>query len=303
MSTAYTMEGNMKDYIILTDVACDVMHHYVEEGKVHRIPMEMVVNGEPYNYYDNEEGMTSKLFYQYVREKAPMSTAKISPMRWEEYFEKFASQGLSLICICLSTGLTDSYYSAETVAADLMKKYPGVEVLPIDSVGATGVEGLICERALENKEKGMSVRENYDDLQQFKKKLWACAYVDNLDALQRGGRISKAVAFVGGLLGIKPLIQFAPDGSLSMWEKQRGYKASTNKLIEYYTKNGDLDPHNLVYITHADQENYANELAEKIKAVNPNCTIKIRMLSPIIGVHLGSGGMVLAFVGKENRCK
>ena len=288
----------MKDYVILMDVAGDVMHHYVDEGKVHHIPMEMVVNGEPYTYNDDDTGMTCKQFYQFVREKAPMSTAKITPLRWEEYFEKYAKDGISVICLCLSTGLTNSYYSAEEVANNLMQKYPGVDVLPIDTLGATGVEGLLCERAIENQQKGMSARENYDDLQQYKKLMRACAYVDDLDALKRGGRISAAVAFVGGLLGIKPLIQFTSEGALSMWEKQRGYKASTNKLVEYYTKNADLDTPHLVYITHADQESYANELAEKIKAASPNCEIKIRMLSPIIGVHLGSGAMVLAFVGK-----
>lgn len=288
----------MTDYVILMDVAGDVMRYHVEEGKVHLIPMEMVVNGEPYTYTDDEAGISCEQFYQFVRAKAPMSTAQITPTIWQEYFETYAKDGLSVVCLCLSSGLTNSYYSALTARDKLMQKYPGVEIYPIDTLRATGIEGIICERAIENKQKGMSANENYQDLEQFKLKTRACAYVDDLDALKRGGRISKTVAFVGGLLGIKPLIQFMPDGTLNMWEKQRGYKASTNKMIEYYLKNADVDTPNLVYITHADQESYANELAEKIKAVSPHCTVKIRMLSPIIGVHLGTGAMVLAFVGK-----
>ena len=289
----------MKDYVLLMDVAGDVEQCYVKDGKVHLIPMEMVINGEPYTYTDDETGLSPEQFYQFVREKAPMSTAQITPTRWQEYYETYAKEGKSLICLCLSTGLTNSYYSAVTVAEELMQTYPGVEIYPVDTLRATGIEGLICERALQNREKGMTAKENYDDLMEFRRYTRACAYVDDLDALKRGGRISKAVAFVGGLLGIKPLIQFMPDGSLGMWDKQRGYKASTNKMVEYYLQNADVEHPQLVYITHADQENYATELAEKIKAVSPLCTIKIRMLSPIIGVHLGNGAMVLGFVGKE----
>ena len=288
----------MKDYALLMDVSGDVARCYVEEGKVRLLPMEFIINGEVYEYTDDEKGMGTDQFYRFVRDKAPMSTTQITPAKWTEYFEPYLKEGVSVLCLCLSSGLSSSFNSACVAAEELKEKYPELDVLPVDSLRATGIEGIICERMIENKQNGMSIVENYADLMQFRALTRACAYVDDLDALKRGGRISKAVAFVGGLLGIKPLIQFMPDGTLNMWEKQRGYKASANKMIEYYLNNADLEHPYTVYITHADEENYANELAAKIKAVNPSCNVKIRMLSPIIGVHLGTGAMVLAFVGK-----
>ena len=69
-------------------------------------------------------------------------------------------------------------------------------------------------------------------------------------------------------------------------------------MIEYYLKQTDTSQKHTVYITHANDENYANELAAKIREVNPNADVKIRILSPIIGVHLGPSAMVLGFVGK-----
>ena len=289
----------MKDYVLLMDVSGDVARCYVEDGKVKLLPMEFVINGEVYNFTDDETGMGTDQFYQFVREKAPMSTTQITPAKWTEYFEPYAKEGKSVLCLCLSSGLSASFSSACVAAEDLKKKYPDVDVLPVDSLRATGVEGLICERMIENKQNGLSARENYDDLNEFRKMTRACAYVDDLDALKRGGRISKTVAFVGSLLGIKPLIQFLPNGTLDVWGKQRGYKASTNKMIEYYLDKADLTQPYTVYITHADEESYASELAEKVKEVSPLAEIKIRMLSPIIGVHLGPGGMVLSFIGKK----
>lgn len=289
----------MKDYLLFMDVSGDVDRSYVESGKVKLIPMEFVIDGEIHLYTDDEQGMSALTFYDYVSQKKPMSTTQISPSKWVEYFEPYLKQGYSALCLCLSSGLSSSYNSACLAAEELKQKYPDVEFLPVDTLRATGVTGVICERMIANKEKGLSLHENFDDLESFKNKTHACAYVDDLDSLKRGGRISKAVAFVGSLLGIKPLIQFLPNGTLDMWGKQRGSKLSINKMVDYYLEHVDANAANTVYICHANEENYANELATKIKAVSPNCTIKIRLLSPIIGVHLGTGGMVLGYETKE----
>ena len=288
----------MKDYLLFMDVSGDVDRSYIESGKVKLLPMEFIINGEVYNYTDDENGMDAVQFYDFVREKAPMSTTQISPAKWVEFFEPYAKQGQSVLCLCLSSGLSSSFNSACLACDELNKKYPDVDIIPVDSLRATGIEGLICERMIENKENGMSIKENYDDLVEFRTKTHACAYVDDLDALKRGGRISKAVAFVGGLLGIKPLIQFLPNGTLDMWGKQRGYKPSMNKMVEYYLERADIESKHTVYITHANDIAYANELADKIKEVSPLAEIKIRILSPIIGVHLGTSAMVLGFIGK-----
>ena len=288
----------MKDYLLFMDVSGDVDRSYVEQGKVKLLPMEFVINDEVFTYTDDETGMNAVQFYEFVSQKAPMSTTQISPTRWVEFVEPYLKEGNSVLCLCLSSGLSASYSSACIAAEELKQKYPDVDFVPVDTLRATGITGLICERMIENKEKGLSISDNAKDLLAFRDKTAACAYVDDLDSLKRGGRISKAVAFVGGLLGIKPLIQFNKDGTLSMWSKQRGYKPSIHKLVEYYCEKADVNNPNTVYITHANDENYANELAAEIKAASPQAIVKIRLLSPIIGVHLGTSAMVLGFVEK-----
>ena len=293
-----TQTGNKKEYLLFMDVSGDVNRSYVEQGKVKLLPMEFVIKGEVYTYTDDENGMDPVQFYEFVRKKAPMSTTQISPAKWTEFFEPYAEKGISVLCLCLSSGLSSSYSSACLAAEELKQKYPDVDILPVDSLRATGVSGVICERMIANKDNGMTIRENYDDLVQFRNKTAACAYVDDLNALKRGGRISKTVAFVGGLLGIKPLIQFLPNGTLEMWGKQRGYRHSISKMIEYYLSKADVTTAHTVYITHANDINYATTLANEIKAVSPLADIKIRILSPIIGVHLGTSAMVLGFESK-----
>lgn len=170
----------------------------------------------------------------------------------------------------------------------------------VDSLRATGAMGVLCERMIANKQKGLSIDDNAKDLERYRLGAWACCYVDDLTSLQRGGRISKSVAVVGGLLNIKPLITFTDDGKLAVWDKQRGVKPSIKKLIEYYCDNADMNKENVVYLCHADEETNSDDVIDKLKSVNPTCVIKKRLLSPIIGAHLGPGAMVLCFAKKVN---
>ena len=293
-----TNTGNKKEYLLFMDVSGDIDRSFVEQGKVKLLPMEFVIKGEVYTYTDDDSGIDPVQFYDFVRKKAPMSTTQISPAKWVEFFEPYAKQGISVLCLCLSSGLSSSYNSACLAAEELKQKYPEVDVMPVDSLRATGISGLICERMIANKDNGMTIQQNYDDLLEYRNKTHACAYVDDLNALKRGGRISKTVAFVGSLLGIKPLIQFLPNGTLDMWGKQRGYRHSISKMVEYYLSRADITTAHTVYVTHANDIDYATKLAQEIKAVSPLADIKIRLLSPIIGVHLGTSAMVLGFVGK-----
>lgn len=288
----------MNDYLLFSDVSGDIDHNYVEQNQIRLVPMEFVINGEVKLYTDDTNGMNPVTFYDYVKQKLPMSTTQISPSKWAETFEPYLQHGQSVLCLCLSSGLSNSYNSACAAAEELNAKYPDARFVPVDSLRATGITGLIAERMLRNKQAGMTIDENAADLNEFRHHTLACAYVDDLDSLKRGGRISRTVAFFGGLMDIKPLIQFNADGTLSVWGKQRGYKKSMARMIEYYLERADLSENNQVYITHANDENYANELAQRIKEVNPNANIKIRLLSPIIGVHLGPSAMVLGFIGK-----
>lgn len=288
----------MKDYLLFMDVSGDVARNYVDEGKISLIPMEFIINGEVKQYTDDDNGMDPVEFYEFVKQKAPMSTTQISPAKWTEFFEPYLAEGHSVLCLCLSSGLSNSYNSAATAATELNDKYPDAKFVPVDSIRATGITGIIAERMIENKDKGLTIEENFADIEQFKHKTLACAYVDDLDSLKRGGRISRTVAFFGGLMDIKPLIQFNADGTLSMWGKQRGYKKSIANMIQYYLDKADTDNVQTVYITHANDITYANELADKVCEANPKANVKIRLLSPIIGVHLGPSAMVLGFVGK-----
>lgn len=286
----------MKDYLLFMDVSGDVMDEYIEQGKVELVPMEFIINGNSQYYTGKKDGIDVIEFYSQVKARADIKTTQITPAIYEEYFEPYLAGGHSALYLCLSSGLSSTFQSACAAAKNLKEKYPDVELLVVDTLRATACTGILCEKMISNKDNGMSLRDNYYDLEVFKYKLDACCYVDDLNALQRGGRIGKGTAIIGTMFDIKPLITFTPDGKLRNWGKQRGIKLSIKKLVEFYMQSADLNSPYPLYICHADELTNAKELAAKVKEANPNCEIKIRLLSPIIGAHLGPGALVLGYV-------
>ncbi len=285
-----------KEYLLFMDVSGDVMQNYIEDKKVELVPMEFIINGESRLYTGKPDGIDVVEFYKHVKARADIKTTQITPAIYEEFFEPYLSKGKSALYLCLSSGLSSTFQSACTAAKNLKEKYPDTELLVVDTLRATACTGILCEKMIENYENGMALRDNYYDLEVFKYKLDACACVDDLNALQRGGRIGKGAAIIGTMLDIKPLITFTPDGKLRNWGKQRGLKLSIKKLVEFYMQNADLNDTRPLYICHADELRNAEELAAKVKEANPNCQIKIRLLSPIIGAHLGPGAVVLGYI-------
>lgn len=286
----------MKDYLLFMDVAGDVMDSYVEEGRVNLVPMEFIINGVAQDYTGKADGINVIDFYKQVKSRADIKTTQITPAIYEDFFAPYLEKGNSVLYLALSSGLSSTFQSACTAAKNLKERYSDVELLVVDTLRATACTGILCEHMIANKEAGMSLRDNYYDLEVFKYKLDACCYVDDLDSLVRGGRLGRGTAIIGKMLDIKPLITFTPEGKLRNWGKQRGIKLSMKKLIEFYTQYADLNDKHPLYICHADEETNAKELAAKLKEANPNCEVKIRLLSPIIGAHLGPGALVLGFV-------
>ena len=107
--------------------------------------------------------------------------------------------------------------------------------------------------------------------------------VDNLEYLARGGRISKASAFVGGLLNIKPLLD-VEDGKLVPLEKIRGKKKLMKRILEIMHERGENLETQTIAISHGDDEETALEYKAAIQA------------------EFGTKDIFINTVGAINRC-
>ena len=288
----------MNDYIICMDASGDIIREIAQENGIEFVPMEYSLGEEMRTSHGCEDETVLKRFYDGQRGGDLTRTSQISPFMYEEYFGKFLKEGKSVLYFCLSSGLSATYEGSMLAARNLKETYPGKEVLPIDTLAATGGIGILAERAVENRKKGMSLHENFDAVTALVPKLRHFFMVQDLMYLKRGGRVSAATAIVGSALNIKPMLKIDENGKLVTIDKKRGNKAAMMSLFSYFKDNYNPELGNTVYICDADTPQLAEALAEKVKAEAPDVAVRRTMLSPIIGAHTGPGMLSMLLLGK-----
>ena len=125
--------------------------------------------------------------------------------------------------------------------------------------------------------------------------------VDDLTYLQRGGRISKTAAVIGGMIQLKPVLHVDTEGRLAAESKVRGRKKALNQLLAEMDicTGGYADKQDVVLICHADCPEDAEYVRAKVEEkYHPNKII-MSEVGPIVGAHVGPGTMVLIFEGDK----
>ncbi|MGF0033618.1 DegV family protein [Bariatricus sp. SGI.154] len=287
----------MKDYIICMDASGDIIEEAARVNNINFIPMEYSLGDEMRTSHGCESEEILKKFYDGQRNGDLTKTSQISPFMYEEYFKQFLEKGQSVLYFCLSSGLSSTYASATLAAENLKEEYPDVEVLPIDTLSATGGIGLLTEIAIDNKKNGMDIHENFEAIKVLIPKIRHYFMVQDLMYLKRGGRVSAATALVGSALNIKPMLKIDENGKLVTVDKKRGNKAAMSSLFTYFKENYNPNLSKIIYICDADTPELADALVEKVKEAAPDVIIRRTMLSPIIGAHTGPGMLSMILMG------
>lgn len=291
----------MSDYAIFTDAGACVPVGLLEEYSLHGIPMHYLLaeTGGCVRLDDPAWEERCAAFYQSLRERADVSTSQITPFAFEEAFAPVLEAGQDILYCCFSSGLSSTWGNTRAAAEELSRRFPGRTVRCVDSLSAAGGQGLFTLQAAVNRRRGMSLEENAQWLEARVQRVCHWFTVDDLDFLKRGGRISPAVAFLGGRLQIKPLLVILENGKLKVVEKTRGRKAAMQRLVQMYQAAldfGDAEP--LVMVDHSGCPEDAEALAERIRAVSPAGTrVLVGGLSPIIGAHTGPGALIVSHFG------
>lgn len=292
-----------QDYVIFADVSADVDEAFAKENQVQFIPMSYTLGEENRHCAGMEREDVLVRFYNSQREGDLTQTSQINPVNYKENWEPYLKEGKSILYLALSSGLSGTFQSASLAAGDLLEEYEGVEIIPVDSLCATGGMGLLIEAAVANRDKGMSVSENAQWLNENRYRVNHWFLVEDLMYLKRGGRISAATALVGTTLNIKPVLKIDAEGKLINFDKKRGTKGAIKALSDLYAKSRTADSEyeleNNIYIVHADAPQSADLLEKMVKETNPDASVTKMMLSPIIGAHTGPGMAAVIHWGQK----
>lgn len=280
------------------DVSGDIVDESIKKWDLKFIPMQYSLGEEMRTSTGPEDAAVLKAFYDGQRGGDLTKTSQITPFQYEEYFEPYLKEGFSILYLALSSGLSSTFSAACLASETLKEKYPELDVMPVDSLAATGGMGILIEQALKNREAGMSLQENYKVLTSLVPKGRNWFLVQDLNYLKRGGRVSSTTAFVGSMLNIKPILKIDENGKLTTIAKKRGNKMAVQALFELFKEHYDEQITDTIYLCDADCKELSTLLAEELHKTFPNLEIKQTTLCPIIGAHTGPGMLAICHLGK-----
>lgn len=290
----------MKDYVICIDASVDVDQNFIDANNIVIIPMKYVLDDTEYLMENRLTDQKLKEFYDAMRAGGITHTSQITPYFYQQIFKREAQAGHDILYISLSGGLSSTYSSAVTAAEEIEEEFEGLKIEVVDSLAATGGMGLLLMMAVRAKNDGVSLSENAASLREKAGKVCHWFLVDDLVYLRRGGRISAATAVAGAVLNIKPILKIADDGTLISIAKKRGLNKAAAFLTDCYKASVDTGISNDVIIAHADNESEAAAAKERILAINPNASVQICGLGPVIGAHTGPGMMAVIHWGDRD---
>jgi DegV family protein with EDD domain len=279
---------------ILADSACDLPLDFYEEFQVQLLPLKVLIDNEE---YEDLVTIQPSSVYDAIRSGKTPKTSQVSPTVFENVFTELAKQKQEAIYIAFSSELSGTYQTAVMIREQVKESYPDFQLTIIDTKCASLGFGLVVREAALLAADQHSKEEILTSVQFFVEHMEQFFTVDDLDYLAKGGRLSRASAFLGGLLNIKPLLT-VEDGRLVPVEKLRGKKKLLKRLIEVMKEKGKSFPQQTVGISHADDEATALELKALIEEeFNPREVI-ITSIGSAVGAHTGPGAIALFYLNE-----
>lgn len=268
----------MEKIKIITDSSADLPKEVFRELDIEVLPL--LINFGEESYLDGVDITIDELFERIDEGEVFPNTSQVTPVRFQEAYKKYLDEGYKIISIHLSSNMSGTYQSA-CIAKELLESE---DIYVIDSQTVTSGLALLAYRAAKLRDRGMSIEEIVHDLEEMKCRISESLCFESLDNLVRGGRISKTVGVVTGMLGIK-LILDVKDGLMSVKDKVRGNKKAVKRIIkdiEELVPMGDMP----VVLINVNYDEVYNEVKEYLEDNNINF-IETKV-GCTVGIHSGN---------------
>ena len=231
-------------------------------------------------------------------DKAIYKTAGVGISEAETVFEKYLSQGIDVLNITLSSGISSTYSYCKKAAENMQEKYPDRRVICIDSLRYSTALSLLVILAASKKAEGATIDEVAAFVEEKKHCIHQMGPMDDLFFLVRTGRISNAKAFFGSLVGINPMADFNERGVSEVLAKFKGKKAALDAVIKYMRATGEALEDQIIFVAHSNRPEAAEKLRDMIEAEFHPKEIIINSVGMACGANIGPGLCAAFYEGK-----
>lgn len=276
---------------VVTDSACDLPEELVRRHGIRIVPLELVEEGRTFR---DRLDVTAETFHAKLESGGALpTTSQPAPAAFVEAFQEAAGEAETIVGVFVGSTLSGTYASAKS-AAD---RFDGAPVHLADSLGASLLEGLLALRAAELAEEGVPAAVIVERLADLRKRSGILFTVETFDRLIASGRVSLGRAFLGRLLGLKPILGVEPDGRVAVVGKARGSSAARGRLLDL-VRDRIGEPRGRVRfgIVHVGAPELVEEVAERLRSdFGPEVGILVAPATPVLATHLGIGAWGVAY--------
>ena len=293
----------MENFAIMTDAGGDFTREIIQKYGIEETPLSKVVwpdgSEKPADLY--WETMKPNDYFALMQNKKNNFSSSIpAPQTILDRLTALAEAKRNVIVITISSTMSGGYSAFTIAAKEVMEKYPKIKIKVIDSLRYSGAINLIAVEASLCRSKGMNFDETVKYLDQFRLRVHECGFLDDLFFLARKGRIKKSLAFMGNMIGVKPMADLCNEtGQSQVLGKARGYK-QVMKIFPKYIQRTIGDYRNKVFvITYSAREPQALEMKKIVEETfNPEHLIFVPM-GQSTGANVGPGLAAAFYAGDE----
>jgi DegV family protein with EDD domain len=271
--------GNVK---IITDSSADLAPETAAALGLTVLPLNIHFGSKVFR--DGVDINGQEFFQRLARTPTPPTTSPPPMSLFESTLEDLQRQTNEIVAIHLSAKLSSTVRLMQRAARPYLGRS---KIVVIDSQLTTYGLGILVTAAAEAAQRGADVEEIVKLVRGMIPRIYIGFFVDTLDYLERGGRIGKAQAILGGMLGIKPLL-ILEEGEIVALEKVRTRVKAIEKLVEFIVEFTRIQR---MYILHSHTPEDVKNLIEQIDLVLPGLNIQVEQYGPTIATHIGPGGL------------
>lgn len=278
----------MEKIKIITDSTADLPLEIIQKYDIEVLPL--TVNFGEESYRDGVDIKFSEFLEKMNSSEIFPTTSQVNPQSFYECFKGYIEEGYKIICINLSSKLSGTYQSA-CIARDMLENE---NVIIIDSLNVTSGLGLLVVKTCKLSEEGFTIKEIQQEILKTIPHVKSALAFESLENLVRGGRLSKAAGVIGGLLGIRPIIEIK-NGELAVMDKVRGGKKAVKTILDYIDKMGIKEDETSI-VLNAENKDIVGVLKDSMnsrKADFIECEVGC-----VVGTHSGTGACGIFFIEK-----
>lgn len=279
---------------VVTDSSVQLTPEEIDKYNITVVPLTITIDGQTYT--DGVDISREEFVKKMDESKELPKTSQPSIGVFEKVFRELTEDGSQVVGIFLARSLSGTIEAARQ-AADLIGKSDQIGL--VDSELTDRAEAYQVLAAAKDAQEGKSLEEILAHIEKLKQNQKLRMIVVNLDNLIKGGRLGPVAGKIATLLNIRIELHM-PDGNLDVAKKGRGKKFSKNfdkRILKYVEEH----KHELkeVSISYVDTLEDMQALGEKIKEINPDIKVLIRVTSPIIATHAGSGAYAVFYTTED----